>query len=100
MTEKEVLLSQLVSAVRKVPKFSNIHLGLINRIAKEEINKGRKLKEAIKTTKKKLHQIGSAYQQNKNDYSNWIQIIKNTKQKPDKLKTACTQIMEYNTSPI
>jgi 16S rRNA (guanine(1405)-N(7))-methyltransferase len=98
MPESEEQLSQLVTAVQNSSKFKNVHTGLISRIGAEEIKKERRLKGAIKATKKKLHQIGSAYQHPKNDYKGWLNLIQESVRDQDQLKGACLQIMEYNTS--
>ena len=98
MPDSAEQLSHLVTAVKNSSKFKNVHTGLISRIGAEEIKKERRLKEAVKATKKKLHQIGSAYQQPKNDYKGWLSSLQESVRDQDQLKAACLQIMEYNTS--
>jgi len=91
-------LSQLVASVQNSSKFKHVHPGLIARIGAGELNKERRLKEAVKATKKKLHQVGSAYQLSKNDYRSWLSSLRESVNDQDQLKAACLKIMEYNKS--
>ncbi|TES88736.1 MAG: 16S rRNA methyltransferase, partial [Anaerolineales bacterium] len=47
-------LSQLLNAVLESAKYRHVHPELVERIGAAELEKGRKLKEAIKATKNKL----------------------------------------------
>lgn len=62
MIEPE-LLDEVVTAVRAGSRYRNIHIDLVRRIAQQELNKRRNLKEVVKATRNKLHQIGGAYQE-------------------------------------
>jgi 16S rRNA (guanine(1405)-N(7))-methyltransferase len=63
------LLADLVTAVTQSPKYHDVVPELIQRIGAEELAKRGSLKEAIKSTKNKLHQIGGAYFEAKLDYA-------------------------------
>ena len=65
------LLRELVHFVRQSSKYAAIDEGLVKEIGKLELGKRNSLKEAIKSTRNKLHQIGSAYQEKPIPYSNW-----------------------------
>ena len=98
MTETTEKLSQLVTAVQNSSKFRHVHSGLIARVGAESLKKERRLKEAVKATKKKLHQVGSAYQLSKNDYQGWMKSLKESVPEKDQFNSVCLRIMEYNKS--
>ena len=54
-------LDQLVNAVLASRKYKSISQDLIKNLGSQELAKHHPLKEAIKATKNKLHQIGGAY---------------------------------------
>lgn len=56
-------LEQLVKLVQESGKYSAISTGLIRSIGITELGKRPGLKEAVKATRSKLHQVGSAYQE-------------------------------------
>jgi 16S rRNA (guanine(1405)-N(7))-methyltransferase len=62
-------LDELVAAVRAGARYRHIHPDLVRQIAAQELAKGRKLKEAVKATRNKLHQVGGAYQEEGIDYA-------------------------------
>ena len=65
-------LNSLVAAVIKKSKYSTICVDIIQRIGKQEIVKRSSLKEAIKGTCSKLHQVGGAFFENNPDFSKWL----------------------------
>lgn len=91
-------LSQLFQAIQNSPKYRHIHPGLIKRIGTEELKKGRKLKDAIKAAKNKLHQVGGAYLDQKQDYDKWLAELKASSNDPAELKVTCRKIMQHHTS--
>lgn len=54
-------LDQLVAAVRASTRYRSVAEPLIRRLGERELAKRRSLKEAIKATKNKLHQVAGAY---------------------------------------
>src|SRR5947199_8877806 len=69
-------LDQLVSEVQGSAKYRDISLDLIRTIAAQELPKRRTLKEAVKATKNKLHQISGAYLDPREHYAAWLQEIR------------------------
>jgi 16S rRNA (guanine(1405)-N(7))-methyltransferase len=61
----------VVEAVLKKAKYHAIQPDLVASLAAEEINKGRKLKEAIKEVSSRLHQAGAAYFCTTAEYDDW-----------------------------
>jgi 16S rRNA (guanine(1405)-N(7))-methyltransferase len=53
-------LAQLIEAIGESAKYRQIDAAIVARIGAEELAKGRRLKEAVKETKNKLHQVGGA----------------------------------------
>lgn len=62
MTPGAEQLEQLVASIRGSAKYRAVDPQLIRNIGARELAKRRPLKEAIKATKNKLHQVGAAYQ--------------------------------------
>lgn len=63
------LLEKLVQAVTAQPRYAAILPALVRRVAQEELEKGRGFKEAVKSTRARLHQAGGAYQEEQPDYA-------------------------------
>ncbi|MCE1255120.1 MAG: hypothetical protein LWX83_16420 [Anaerolineae bacterium] len=59
----ENFLDELVKNVQASGRYQFISEDLIRQVGQSELNKGRKLKEAIKLTRSKLHQVAVAYQE-------------------------------------
>jgi 16S rRNA (guanine(1405)-N(7))-methyltransferase len=98
--ERAALLEELVAAVLKSAKYSNLSQELIRDIGARELANRRNLDEAIKATKRKLHQIGGAYTVGSRDYARWLselRIAVKSGQRSD-LLTCCKQIMGYHAS--
>ena len=72
----ESQLDQLVQAVLGSPKYQYLSPELVYRIGKQEIIKRASIKEAIKATKNKLHQIGGAYLEKPPDYAKWLSELR------------------------
>ncbi len=71
------LLDQLVSLVRSGSKYRHISAVLIRNVGSRELEKRRNLKEAVKATRNKLHQVGAAYQESAIPYALWTKELQN-----------------------
>src|SRR5437899_2970166 len=93
-------LDALVEAVLASPKYRHICKELILHIGTQELHKRRKLKEAVKETKNKLHQIGGAYLDTRGNYALWLNELKKAAQSGnrDNLLQVCAKIMTYHAS--
>ncbi|HCS39041.1 MAG TPA: hypothetical protein DIW44_05580 [Anaerolineaceae bacterium] len=69
-------LEELFSLVTAADKYASISPDLIREIGAKELAKRRNLKEAVKETRNKLHQVGSAYQEKPIPYSAWLDELK------------------------
>ena len=93
-------LDRLVKAVLKSPKYRNVCEDLIKNIGMRELSRQKNFKQAVKSTKNKLHQVGGAYFIKRPDYGNWLEelrIIKKAKRE-DLFWEKCTEIMGYHYS--
>lgn len=92
-------LDQLVQAVSGSPKYQYLSPELVYRIGRQEIIKRANIKEAIKATKNKLHQIGGAYLEKTPDYTKWLSELQaiptgNTQE----IKATCRRILSWHAS--
>jgi 16S rRNA (guanine(1405)-N(7))-methyltransferase len=93
-------LDQLVRLVRDRPKYHTISPEMVRRIGARELGKGRKLKAAVKATRKKLHQVGGAYLASKPEYDRWLDELRDAaaSSEPNALKSTCRKVMEHHVS--
>ena len=93
-------VEQIVQEVQKSAKYHAINPALIGRIAARELDNRRNLKEAIKATKNKLHQIAGAYFESDARYAAWLTELREAAQTGDmeRFRAACLRIMRYHAS--
>ncbi len=84
-------IDEIVKNLRKSSKYMSIDEEYIRSIGKEQLRRRKDLKEAIKYTRSKLHQVGAVYFDGKFDYDNWL-INLSTSQK-DKTRSLCAKMM-------
>lgn len=94
------LIDQLVEAVAASSKYKSIGDDFIRYIGMQELARRRNLKEAIKATKNKLHQVGGAYQDSTPHYSLWLNELRQASQSGNRehLLVACKRIMGHHSS--
>jgi len=90
----------LLNAVLKSSRHKDVCDDLIKNIGTSELSKRRTLKEAIKATKNKLHQIGGAYFRVKPMYSRWLEKLKKAADSGDEesFHDICVEIMSSYSS--
>ena len=93
-------LDLLVNDVQGSAKYRDISPDLVRTIAAQELTKRRTLKEAVKATKNKLHQISGAYLDPRENYAAWLQEITIAQQsgEPEAIKQVCRRIMSHHAS--
>lgn len=105
MTEE--MLETLTVQVLHGAKYREIAPALVRRIGAQELAKRRSLKEAVKATKNKLHQVGGAYQPGRIDYGKGLEMLREMAtstslstgvSSPDQLRAACDQLMHAHAS--
>lgn len=68
-------LEELVRLVRTSTKYASIDPALVRELGRAELTRRASLKQAVKATRNKLHQVGSAYQETPIPYSEWIRQL-------------------------
>ncbi|CAN5609370.1 16S rRNA methyltransferase [soil metagenome] len=91
-------LDLLVSSVQTSTKYRTLSPALVRAIGAQELTKRRHLKEAIKATKNKLHQIAGAYQIGKVEYASWLHALQQTAGDAASLRIVCREIMAHHAS--
>lgn len=98
--ERREQLDRLIKAVLESPKYRNVCEDLIKNIGMRKLSKHKKFKQAVKSTKNKLHQVGGAYFIKRPNYGNWLEelrVVKKAKRE-DLFWEKCTEIMSYHHS--
>jgi 16S rRNA (guanine(1405)-N(7))-methyltransferase len=91
-------IDALVAAVHKSSKYRRVCEDVVRGVGERELAKGRRLKEAIKATKRKLHQVGSAYLESGMDYGVWLDDLRAALGNESDFRRACARIMGYHSS--
>jgi 16S rRNA (guanine(1405)-N(7))-methyltransferase len=91
-------LEELVSAVLSGARYRQIDPGLARRIAAQELAKGRSLKEAVKETRNKLHQVAGAYQETPPDYPALLAELAGLPHDLEALRPFCQKAMTMHAS--
>jgi 16S rRNA (guanine(1405)-N(7))-methyltransferase len=92
-------LDQLVEAILASRKYRHINQEFVKRLGSQELAKQSTLKEAIKATKNKLHQVGGAYLESGVRYTSWLRELQHAAQQDEEqLRNACMRIMAYHAS--
>jgi len=93
-------LDQLIDAVLASRNYKHISRDFIEALGSRELAKRSSLKEAIKATRNKLHQVGGAYIEGEEHYTSWIGPLQQAAVNGDndQLKRACKSIMGYHAS--
>ena len=91
-------LDKLVDAILISAKYRHISPDLVRRVGAVELAKGRKLKEAVKATKNKLHQVGGAYQAGAIDFDRALVEMAAVADDPDGLRQLCRELMQRHAS--
>ncbi len=69
-------IEQLIDSILASSKYKSIDSDFVKYIGIQELTRRHNLKEAIKATKNKLHQVGAAYQDSPPHYSFWLNELK------------------------
>src|SRR5947207_617850 len=93
-------LDHLLEAVLASSKYRYVDSDFIRSIGAGELGKRRNLKEAIKTTKNKLHQVGGAYQQDEPRYARWLDELRRATRREERAQVlaVCKDIMSRHAS--
>src|SRR3954447_18377122 len=97
MSEQE-RLDELVQRIAESAKYRTVSGDLIRTIGRRELAARRNVKEAVKTTKNKLHQVAGAYLDGGPDYDRWLDILVAAHGDQQEFRRACLQIMGHHAS--
>lgn len=89
-------IERIVLNLKKSPKYMSINEDFVRFVATEQLHRRKDLKEAIKFTRSKLHQVGAVYFDRRFEYQNWISDL-SAAPKEDR-KSLCLKIMSSHTS--
>jgi 16S rRNA (guanine(1405)-N(7))-methyltransferase len=93
------LVDQLLARVKENPKYRFINEPLIRRIGENELEKRLNLKEAVKATRNKLHQIGGAYIDHPINYTDCLSgLISAYTAGNEPFLQECRRVMCYHSS--
>jgi len=100
MSEQEALLDHLVAAVTSSRKYHDVCGEVVRNIGARELGAGRSLKQAVKATKNKLHQVGGSYLAPQRRYGEWLEDLREAKRTGGDaaLRSACGRIMRHHAS--
>jgi 16S rRNA (guanine(1405)-N(7))-methyltransferase len=90
-------LAKLVGLVSLSPKYRTICPEYIESVGRVELAKRRNLREAVKATKNKLHQVGGAYLEGELPYAQWLEALRAAGDR-ETLRQTCRTIMEAHAS--
>lgn len=93
-------LSALVDAVLKSPKYRCVCEDLVRHVGGRELAARRNLKEAVKATKNKLHQVGGVYFETSVDYARALDELRSACESRDKerIRHVCQSLMGLHAS--
>jgi 16S rRNA (guanine(1405)-N(7))-methyltransferase len=93
-------LEKLVATVLASTKYKDVSHDLIRSIGLRELAKRASIKEAVKATKNKLHQVAGAYLTDKEDYSRWLNELERLyySGNQDAFLTYVKKVMSYHAS--
>ncbi len=92
------MIELLIQQVLQGAKYREIAPMLVRRIGAQELEKRRSLKEAVKATKNKLHQVGGAYQPGRIDYERGLELLRETAVSPEQFRGTCHALMQSHAS--
>jgi 16S rRNA (guanine(1405)-N(7))-methyltransferase len=92
-------LDDLVSAVRASAKYRRVCEDFVRSLGAQELARRGNLKEAVKSTKNKLHQVAGAYLEGPAHYAEWMQQLRSAA--PGgmaALRPVCARVMRHHAS--
>ena len=97
---QDIDLQELVKSVCSGVRYQAINVELVRRVGAQELAKGRSLKEAVKATRNKLHQVGGAFQETDIPYPRLMAELKTLPGSLDDLalQAFCRRVMQLHAS--
>lgn len=100
MQPPQEVLNEVIRLVRQSNKYAAVSEVLVRDIAEAELKKGKSLKESVKSTRNKIHQVGSAFQETSIPYPTLKQELANLPPvlKSDETLAFITKTLRYHAS--
>ena len=99
-SDEQAALDHLINNVLESRKYRDVNASVVRSIGQRELTRRATLKEAIKATRNKLHQVGSAYLTDHVHYAAWLTELERITSSGDTaaLRSACQRMMGYHAS--
>ncbi|MFN2104113.1 MAG: 16S rRNA methyltransferase, partial [Candidatus Promineifilaceae bacterium] len=97
MSDDDQALDSLAESIAATAKYKNVSPELVRSIGARELAKGQSFKSAVKATKNKLHQVGSAYQAGRIDYGRPLRMLREA-DSMEEWRASCCDIMRLHAS--
>jgi hypothetical protein len=94
----EAAVQALVTQVQRNARYAHIAPGLVARIAREELGIRRNAKEAVKHTRRRLHQAGAVYMAGAPPYERWLASLREAQGDRERLQAVCSEAMAAHQS--
>jgi 16S rRNA (guanine(1405)-N(7))-methyltransferase len=99
MKETPEPLEALVAAVKESSKYRALCAEVVRGVGARELSSHPNLKEAIKATKNKLHQVGAAYQPGPMRYARWLEALRLAREQGEEAwRAASLEVMRHHAS--
>ena len=93
-------LDEMVANILASANYKHVCPDLIRTVASQEMMKRRSYKETVKAIKNKLHQVGGAYLDGRNEHTLWLTSLQEAIEtgELDAIRHACRDIMRHHAS--
>jgi 16S rRNA (guanine(1405)-N(7))-methyltransferase len=97
MSEQEAL-GEVVAQVRRSARYATISPDLVTRIARQELAIRRNAKEAVKSTRRRLHQAGAVYLGATPPYERLLAALHGAQSDPARVRQVCREALAAHQS--
>ena len=94
----EAAVQALVAQVQRNAKYAHIAPDLVERLAREELGHRRNAKEAVKHTRRRLHQAGAVYMGGTPPYGRWLAALRDAGGDRARVEAVCREAMAAHQS--
>jgi 16S rRNA (guanine(1405)-N(7))-methyltransferase len=99
MPDEEALLDRVVEEISRSSKYRSVDKRAVRRIAEREFLENMKMRDAVKVTKSRLHQVAGAFFTGRPRYSSWLQELGRLRgPDDDRFRETCARIMGFHSS--
>lgn len=84
-------LEDIVNDLKKSSKYASIEEGFVRTVGSDQLRRRKNVKDAIKHTRSKLHQVGAVYFDRKTEYSSWLNELSTCDK--NEIQPVCARMM-------